>query len=744
MNDDWPNPSFDVLPGPIMKVMRKLPGIDCGNQPPFNSTNPACMQPISWIDVNGVYHDGLPAGAVAPMEYAKAYIPFGVDDTKRLVLIVRDNTLRVQYSDLDLGITVASFSFDLTPYDYTGGLVGLHTAGHQAEFQDFRIAPLSGPDAVTTFCNGGLCDTRTGICQTTPTFNPTSYTGDVAAAGICPGPVGGSTVTIDTTDISQFTFIDQAPLSEPCAWGADATGLSQTSNAWGNYPGDNISLGCIALIGSALYTDFMVEVTATHDDDDVWGFVFGYDPFATPSPHFVAMVNNDKWPDPPADGVRGPFSKIVATNGKSFENLENITTATNPYDTLSYNDYLGRFVIDGESRLDVPGEYTRTYPFKVDAVWPDRRITLIVKDGEARIMVMAPDGTDSGAPVNNFRQPTQYISTWTSNLVAAGYTGGRIGLFLNAHQATFTDLKVTDLSTTMPTGYCNGALGATCTATGVCAAVAAPDVCEQPVGATVVDMTTLTPWDFVQDDNLNDDCEWIIEDRGNGPFLTQTSNANAGLELVGCNAIYKSTDFTDFIMQMDVDNWDNDGMGMIFGYVDPFDHFRIHKRIDSWPNPVADEVDGPNFKVSKRIAQYPCISGMNSTTACFQAVAYADFNGVFHQAMPADSITPWQYARTYVDYEITRGSASTRMVLIVKNNQLRTYFTTPTLPAKVVAIQAFDLAAWDYKGGKVGIHMVAHQAQITGLQLASLTGAGAATSFCSEGGTCNTVTGLCE
>ena len=190
-----------------------------------------------------------------------------------MVLIIKDQSLRVMYEDLDVGRVVANFIMDLSPFNYSGGQVGLFTAAHQAEFSNFIIGELSGPNAVTTFCDGGICDERLGLCTTSPTQNPTARTGDVAAAGICPGPVGGNTIEIDTADITQFTIVDQDPITEPCAWSASAAGLRQSSNAWGNAPGDNTLMGCIAIIGTETYTDFIIEVSAIHDDDDAWGFV---------------------------------------------------------------------------------------------------------------------------------------------------------------------------------------------------------------------------------------------------------------------------------------------------------------------------------------------------------------------------------------------------------------------------------------------------------------------------------------
>jgi hypothetical protein len=209
--------------------------------------------------------------------------------------------------------------------------------------------------------------------------------------------------------------------------------------------------------------------------------------------------------------------------------------------------------------------------------------------------------------------------------------------------------------------------------------------------------------------------------------------------------LYKGGSFTDFVFQIEVDNYDNDGVGFIFGFKDELDHFKIHKRIDTWPSPSADQVDGPNFKVMKRDGRFDCGFVTNYTNACYQAVAYADAFGVFHSGLPNGTVTPWQYLPAYLDFEITRGTASdkTRMVLIVKNNQLRTYFTPSSAPERKVAAFAFDLSPWGYDGGRVGLYMYAHQAQFFDARIASLTGANAATQFCAGGGTCDSITGLC-
>ena len=444
INDLWPNPAADYLPGPVMKVRRKIPGVSCANAPYNSSTT--CYQTLAYIDRAVGFADSLPLGSVVPFEYGKQYIKYDHNDIKRFVLIIKNNALRVMYEDTAQDTVVAVQVFDLAKYAYRGGGVGFFVSGQYATFSNFFAGALSGPGAVTDFCNGGTCDSRTGLCATAPTMFPTSRSGDVALPDICPGPVGGDTVTIDTTDLANFRIVDQYPISEPCDWTVSADGLSQNVRAWGNYcgpdgcPSGNYSehvtiMGCVALIGTQSYTDFMVEVTTSHEDEETWGFVFGYDDKGVVPKNIMALANNDRWPDPAADGVRGPFIKLKKTNDKPCQMIMN--TSYNCYDLISYSDSEGnhfanddwgfgfnaqnpgRFNIDGERITDIPGEYAAVYPYETDERWPDRKMTLIVKDGQARLMYPGPE-RDTGLQ-NGFRQPSTFVGTWSYDL--GDYTG---------------------------------------------------------------------------------------------------------------------------------------------------------------------------------------------------------------------------------------------------------------------------------------------------------------------------------
>jgi len=68
--------------------------------------------------------------------------------------------------------------------------------------------------------------------------------------------------------VSTFDFYDQEFINDSCDWEDSPNGLRMTSNAWGNQPGRNFVMGCMALLKDVEYTDFVMEITASHDDND--------------------------------------------------------------------------------------------------------------------------------------------------------------------------------------------------------------------------------------------------------------------------------------------------------------------------------------------------------------------------------------------------------------------------------------------------------------------------------------------
>ena len=104
---------------------------------------------------------------------------------------------------------------------------------------------------------------------------------------------------------SNFDFYQQPFLNTDCNWLDTPEGLRQETNAWGNSPGENVIMGCIAMLKTVQYTDFIMEVEAWHDDDDASGIIFGGDP-NDPTMFYKSMMFNDDWLEMPTDGVNGP------------------------------------------------------------------------------------------------------------------------------------------------------------------------------------------------------------------------------------------------------------------------------------------------------------------------------------------------------------------------------------------------------------------------------------------------------
>ena len=61
---------------------------------------------------------------------------------------------------------------------------------------------------------------------------------------------------------------------------------------------------------------------------------------------------------------------------------------------------------------------------------------------------------------------------------------------------------------------------------------------------------------------------------------------------MGCIAMEKNS-YTNFIAEMDVESFDNDGVGFVFGFISPEDHYVAISVNDLWPAPAADGIGGP-------------------------------------------------------------------------------------------------------------------------------------------------------
>ena len=238
----------------------------------------------------------------------------------------------------------------------------------------------------------------------------------------CSEPENGDTKVVDTADQSAFDTIDDAPISEACVW-TYALGIGQTSNAWGNSPGDNTLTGCNALYKGREFKDFIMETDMVGFDNDGVGFNFGWkgDPVAATagSQRYIAAMINDQWPNPPADGVGGPHMKIKRMNGKPC--TEQLMGTNNCFDTLAFLNGNGHhqvnptaFAASGNAasagvHVSLPSPYAstyRAYPMEGEHI----KLTLIVKDLEARMFWTHSDGTVVGV----------------SAQLPSSYTGGKV------------------------------------------------------------------------------------------------------------------------------------------------------------------------------------------------------------------------------------------------------------------------------------------------------------------------------
>ena len=68
-------------------------------------------------------------------------------------------------------------------------------------------------------------------------------------------------------------------------------------------PFDSSCVACLSVRG--------LEATVSHGANDGVGFVFGWQ---DSDDYYQAVMINDQWPNPPADGVGGPMMKLKYRN----------------------------------------------------------------------------------------------------------------------------------------------------------------------------------------------------------------------------------------------------------------------------------------------------------------------------------------------------------------------------------------------------------------------------------------------
>ena len=456
------------------------------------------------------------------------------------------------------------------------------------------------PNFVAT--NGLRCSAWAGVdCQTHSAglsqsglaevlrFCPVTCKSCIPAAEQC--DVGGSPAFVtlaSQADVDgKLTFAaDELLTSGPCEWVfSGSEGVRQTSNAYGDT--SDALLGCLAILKNPRYVDFALAVDVEASDNDGLGLVFGYN--NAPSDRYQVTAINDRWPETAADSVPGPHLKMKRRNPAKPPCAKTMSAAENCFDLLSYvaDDSLmnAQAATTGTPPPVYPGNKLASASFVPEPYateyhgYPSRfTFNLVVKNKQARAYFKAEDGATVG--------------TWAD---LPNYNGGNVGFFTYAMQGvTFSNLRITDLSLVGATAAqcadpsltCDTHLGLCCPG-GQCiiptqrptpaptfdaeGLVPNPQVCPGAAGPSA---TRLADFDFMEHEDLTEPCAWEPDNAG----IKQTSNAygNAGINtLMGCLALTRSANnnLRDFIAEMDVVSYDNDGVGMVFGFQGLQDHY---------------------------------------------------------------------------------------------------------------------------------------------------------------------------
>ena len=117
--------------------------------------------------------------------------------------------------------------------------------------------------------------------------------------------------------LGDWTPIDEDPAllgdAGPSTWevraselGLDGNVVYQGSNIWGTATDESL-MGTILLYMGEQFVDFKLEIDVAAADNDGMGIVWGYQ---DANNYYRAIMINDRWPDPPADGFSGPFLKM--------------------------------------------------------------------------------------------------------------------------------------------------------------------------------------------------------------------------------------------------------------------------------------------------------------------------------------------------------------------------------------------------------------------------------------------------
>ena len=206
----------------------------------------------------------------------------------------------------------------------------------------------------------------------------------------------------------------------------------------------------------------------------------------------------------------------------------------------------------------------------------------------------------------------------------------------------------------------------------------------------------------------------FLEQFGYGIY--QGSNVwgnNPGDEMLsGTQYVYKGRTYTEFSLEFDIFNSDNDGWGAVFGYENINKGYRVMAINDIWPDVPADNVKGPVMKIDQRVGP---MCGNHASNNC-----------------PAYKLLAHNKA-TYVRYK--ENALQHAQISVYRRSSDNKYVATFTISDEEGVSNKLEALLDDsYNGGYVGIQFYAHQAHFDNIVIADLSVSGSAP--CNNKGAC--------
>ena len=244
--------------------------------------------------------------------------------------------------------------------------------------------------------------------------------------------------TFDWDSRSRWTAVDDEFLTEPGNWIINNGHATETTDAYGNSPGDDAMMGTYFIL-DGVYDEFIAEIEVVNNDNDGVGFLFGWQSLID---HFTATEINDVWPSPAVDGYNGPAMKIRRRVGRS---APNIYSSTNPFQLLDSED--------GDDGVSVTKASYTPYSIAPSVV----RLGLKVECCDASANYIITYQSTRGRTGMQVESVTGYTDQYVpGQIVSALLTEAQThsvltqrfaqGLFMYSHTADFDNLRVTPLN----------------------------------------------------------------------------------------------------------------------------------------------------------------------------------------------------------------------------------------------------------------------------------------------------------